>query len=326
MDDSRFAARAQALERAHRERLSLLRTVEHGRLQSWLWRWAVGLLTRPRVPVLARAPAIPRPGPGECALTFVGHATVIVRYARGRAITDPCFARSLRTLRRARPACLPPGALDGIDLVLISHAHADHLHRASLGRLDRATTVIVPPGTSGADGLGFARLVELEPGASFEAGGLSVTAVAAHHRVGWLGRRRAVGYVLRGDGPTVYFAGDTGYSSAFEEIGARFRPDVALLPISGYRPRALRRDHLSPLDALQAFEDLGARLLLPIHHSAFMLGYEPLDEPIAWLLSLVGQRGLRERVAWLEPGESCVAAMQHRSLQIDGSPVSLPEK
>jgi L-ascorbate metabolism protein UlaG (beta-lactamase superfamily) len=91
------------------------------------------------------------------------------------------------------------------------------------------------------------------------------------------------------------------------EVGSRFRPDVALLPISGYRPLTLRRDHLSPLDAIFAFEDLGAQLLVPIHHGAFALGYEPPTEPLIWLRSLASQRKLEERIAWLEPGESCVA-------------------
>jgi L-ascorbate metabolism protein UlaG (beta-lactamase superfamily) len=230
-------------------------------------------------------------------------------------LTDPCFARSLRSLKRVRAPGLPPGALEGLDLVLISHAHADHLHRASLERLDRAVTLIVPPGCSGADGLGFQRVVELEPGASFRSGGLEVTAVAARHRVGLFGRGRAVGYVIRGgDGPSVYFAGDTGYFDGFLEVGAQFRPDVALLPISGYRPRALRADHLSPLDAFYAFEDLGSSLLVPIHHSAFQLGYESLAEPLVWLRSLASQRGKPEQVAWLEPGSSCVVRRPTASL------------
>jgi L-ascorbate metabolism protein UlaG (beta-lactamase superfamily) len=232
-----------------------------------------------------------------------------VRYARARVLFDPCFARSLLTLKRVRAAGLPPGALEGLDLVLITHAHGDHLHRASLERLDRAVTVVVPPGCSGADGLGFQRIVELEPGANFQtpSRSLEITAVHAQHRVGTFGRKRAIGYVVRSDGPTVYFSGDTGYCEVFREVGARFKPDVALLPISGYRPRALRADHLSPLDALYAFEDLGAQLLVPVHHSAFPLGYEPLAEPITWLRSLARARAVTDRIAWLEPGQSCVA-------------------
>jgi L-ascorbate metabolism protein UlaG (beta-lactamase superfamily) len=260
-------------------------------------------------PLLPRRPPppIPLPAAGECALTFIGHATTLIRYARTRVLTDPCFARSLYTLRRARPPVLPDGALENVDLVLISHAHVDHLHRPSLERLDRAATVLVPLGCHGVDKIGFSRVVGLRPGDAFTVHGLSITAVPAQHRVGLFGGQRALGYVIKGDGPTVYFAGDTSYSSGFREVGARFKPDVALLPISGYRPLALRSEHLSPLDALYAFEDLGAQLLLPIHHSAFQLGYEAMTEPLVWLRSLAGARRLDERIAWLEPGESCVA-------------------
>jgi L-ascorbate metabolism protein UlaG (beta-lactamase superfamily) len=148
--------------------------------------------------------------------------------------------------------------------------------------------------------------LQLRAGDVVSVAGLDITAVPAQHRVGFLGHGRALGYVVRGDGPTVYFAGESGYFSGFMEVGARYRPDVALLPISGYRPAALRRDHLSPLDALYAFEDLGAQLMVPIHHGAFALGYEPPAEPLIWLHSLASQRSVEERIAWLEPGESCV--------------------
>jgi L-ascorbate metabolism protein UlaG (beta-lactamase superfamily) len=306
-----FRERVLELEREHRRRHSLARAFEHGWVTSWLWRWLKALLKSTRPSVLAGPPPpIPLPSAGECSLSFIGHATVLVRYANGRVLTDPCFARSLYSLRRARACALPPGALEGLDVILISHDHADHLHPASLDELGRAAhrdaTLVVPPRLRRAHRLDFKNVVELEPGASVRVAGLEVTAVPARHRTGWFGAR-ALGYVVRGDGPTVYFAGDTGYFSGFLDVGARFRPDVALLPISGYRPRALRRDHLSPLDALYAFEDLGARLLVPIHHSAFALGYEPLTEPITWLRSLTSARGLSDRVAWLEPGESCVA-------------------
>ena len=295
------------LAQAHRRRGSLML---HGGVPSWVLRWLGALLPAalggplllPRRP----PPPIPIPATGECSITFIGHATALVRYARARLLTDPLFARSLYTLRRLRPAGLPDGALESLDVVLVSHAHADHLHRPSLERIDRAATIIVPAGVR-LPRLGFRKVIELRAGDVASVAGLDITAVAAQHRVGLLGHGRALGYVVRGDGPTVYFAGESGYFSGFMEVGARFRPDVALLPISGYRPAALRRDHLSPLDAIYAFEDLGAQLLVPIHHGAFALGYEPPAEPLIWLRSLASQRRMEDRIAWLEPGESCVA-------------------
>jgi len=95
----------------------------------------------------------------------------------------------------------------------------------------------------------------------------------------------------------------------FAEIGRRFQPDVALLPIAGYDPLELRDEHLSPLDACCAFEDLNARLLIPTSYGAFPLGYEPLDAPVAWLRDLARDRDwaradAERRVAILDPGQS----------------------
>jgi hypothetical protein len=90
---------------------------------------------------------------------------------------------------------------------------------------------------------------------------------------------------------TVYVAGDTGYFSGFAEIGRRFRPDVALLPIAGYEPASFREEHMSPLDAVYAFEDLGARVLIPTSYGSFPLSYEPLGAPLEWLHEIM-PRGL----------------------------------
>ena len=284
----------------------------HGGVPSWVLKWLRAMMPSALggPPLLTRRPPppIPIPAGGECAITFIGHATALVRYAKARLLTDPCLARSLYSLRRVRPPALPDGALESIDVVLLSHAHSDHLHRPSLERLDRDTAIVLPAGVRASiASLGFRNVVELRAGDATSLAGLEITAVPAQHRVGLFGGGRALGYVVRADGPTIYFAGDSGYFSGFLEVGSRFRPDVALLPISGYRPVALRRDHLSPLDALYALEDLGAQLMVPIHHGAFALGYEPLAEPLIWLRSLASARHAEERIAWLEPGESCVA-------------------
>jgi L-ascorbate metabolism protein UlaG (beta-lactamase superfamily) len=318
-----FRARVRELDEAHRRRSSFML---HGGVPSFVLRWLRALLPAalggplllPRRP----PPPIPIPASGECSLTFIGHATALIRYARARLLTDPLFARSLYTLRRLQPAGLPDGALESIDVVLLSHAHADHLHRPSLERIERTATIVAPAGVRVPE-LGFADVISMRAGDVATVAGLEITAVQAQHRVGLFGHGRALGYVVRGDGPTVYFAGESGYFAGFMEVGARYRPDVALLPISGYRPNTLRRDHLSPLDALYALEDLGAQLMVPIHHGAFALGYEPPSEPLIWLRSLASQRRLEERIAWLEPGESCVA--RRGALQL-GTPSDMPER
>jgi L-ascorbate metabolism protein UlaG (beta-lactamase superfamily) len=310
MASRRALERARELDHLHRQRLAgpgqsgaALAT------QLSFLRAALRQLVRPT----AAPPGtrVPRPPEGTVALTFVGHATVLVSTARTRLLTDPLLADFLWGLRRARAAALHPEDAAEVSLVLVSHAHGDHLHRPSLRRLPRSATVVVPPGCAPLVApLGFARVAALEPGEELVHEDVQVTAVAARHdgTRGLVDRtwRGASGYVVRAAGVSVYFAGDTGYFSGFEEIGQRLRPQVALLPIAGYQPLPMRETHMSPLDALYAFEDLGAELLVPIAHGSFPLGYEPLDEPARWLAELFAARGWQSRLAALAHGETCL--------------------
>jgi L-ascorbate metabolism protein UlaG (beta-lactamase superfamily) len=110
------------------------------------------------------------------------------------------------------------------------------------------------------------------------------------------------GYVLRTGRHSVYHAGDTAYFDGFREIGDRLNPDLALLPIGAYHPASFRKVHTSPEDALQAFVDLRARWMVPMHYGTFRLSYEPVDEPIQRLLTGAEQQGIKNKICVLEEG------------------------
>jgi L-ascorbate metabolism protein UlaG (beta-lactamase superfamily) len=265
------------------------------------------LVTKPvrRSPVSVAPPAA-----GLAELTFVGHATAMLTTSSSRILTDPFLRDFLYGVRRTDAACIHPADLAAVDLVLISHAHRDHLDPSSLRRLPRSATVVVPPRCERvAERLRFADVIVLHPGEEIVHRDVVVTAVAARHDgatgfPAWRWRG-ANGYIVRCPRVCVYFAGDTAYFSGMAEIGQRYRPDVALLPIAGYEPAALRDSHMSPLDAITAFEDLGARLLVPIGFGSFPLGYEPADEPLRWLVELAAERGHAQSLAVLAHGETC---------------------
>jgi len=315
--------RARELERAQRGQL-------HGAARFVLslrfLKTAAGRLTHRPLPVARRSVA--HPPHGVVAVTFIGHATAMITTPAFRIITDPLLRTSFYGLRRAKEAGIADADLDDTQLVLISHAHRDHLDRASLARVSRRATVVVPPGCADlVDDLGFDRVLELASGHTHATADVEVTAVPVRHSgargVGRRARRRgAAGYIVASQGTIVYFAGDTGYFTGFADIGRRLTPDVALLPIAGYEPAGFRDEHLSPLDAIYAFEDLGARVLIPISHGSFPLSYEPLDAPLAWLRRLARERHLggggpsgqddgaaietdQRRVAPLDHGETC---------------------
>jgi L-ascorbate metabolism protein UlaG (beta-lactamase superfamily) len=247
---------------------------------------------------------------GHVNVTFGGHATVLARYERLGIAFDPMLGRWVGGVRRAVEPGLAPGDFEGVGLVLISHRHADHLHLPTLRKLPRKTATIVVPtgGAAWVSALGFARVIELAPGADLELRGVQVIAYATAH--GDSDLARGLSYVVRPSpeselaAPSLYLCGDSGYFSGFADIGERFAPDIAFLPIGGFYPGGFRDRHMSPLDALYAFEDLRARLLVPIHHGAFALSYERLDEPARWLLELATQRGIRDHVMMMEPGQT----------------------
>ena len=157
--------RAQELGRLHRD-------VPVQRYASLIGHWVARWFRAPR-------PAPPEPLPelaaGQVAVTFGGHATVIVRYPGLTVAFDPMLGRWIGGVRRAVEPGLAPGDFSDCGLILISHRHADLLHIPTLQKLPRTATIVVPTGAaSWVSGLGFARVVELQPGADLEIRGVQV--------------------------------------------------------------------------------------------------------------------------------------------------------
>ena len=252
---------------------------------------------------------------GESGVTFIGHSSFLIELGGVRALVDPVFARSLVVLRRQRLPGLDWRSLPTIDVVLLTHAHMDHLNLGSLRRVIRRTRrlsgrtpeVVVPKGVEDlVSRLGFARVHTMEWWQEAQVAGLTVTMTPAQH---WGARmfsdvhRGFGGYVLRGAGVSVYHSGDTAYFGGFREIGRRLAPEIALLPIGAYTPDRYRAVHTSPEDALQAFQDLGSEVMVPMHFGTFRLGREPMDEPPVRLMTEAARLGIEDKIRILAEGE-----------------------
>jgi L-ascorbate metabolism protein UlaG (beta-lactamase superfamily) len=254
----------------------------------------------------------------DLGITFIGHSSFLLQLAGMHVLCDPVFARWLVLLRRQRRPGVKIKHLPATDLVLLSHAHMDHLNRPSLRRIvrrsirltGRAPVAVVPWDVSEliAD-LGFRRVIELRWWESATVGRLRITLTPAKHwGTRWFhdGHRGYGGYVLEGGAQRLYYSGDTAYFGGFREIGARLQPQIALLPIGAYTPDSYRTVHTSPEDALQALADVGARWMVPMHYGTFWLGEEPMEEPVPRLLASAERMGLRDRVRVVEEGETLV--------------------
>jgi L-ascorbate metabolism protein UlaG (beta-lactamase superfamily) len=258
-------------------------------------------------------------GAEEQAVTFIGHSSFLVQMKGLGVLIDPVFATRLIVLRRQRRPGVRVKDLPTIDAVLLTHAHMDHLNRPSLKAIvremrrrgRRAPVAIVPNGVGDlvAD-LGFSEVMALRWWESAEVKGLNVTATPAKH---WGARmfsdthRGFGGYVLEAEGAkSVYHSGDTAYFGGFAEIGKRLKPKIALLPIGAYFPDSYRSVHTSPEEALQGFLDLGSETMVPMHYNTFRLGREPMEEPLARLLTAAEKAGVLGRVEALGEGRTGV--------------------
>jgi len=251
---------------------------------------------------------------GELGVTFIGHASFFVQMGGKNVLLDPNFARWLFLLKRLRRPGLRVADLPPIDLVLVSHAHFDHLHRPSLRALVQnnlrkrgvAPAIVIPTHVSDlVSDLGFSEIIELDWWNTSRHGNLSVTHVPSRHwgaRILKDSHRGYGGFVLQGGAHSLYHAGDTAYFEGFSEIGRRLTPDVALLPIGAYNPEQFRNVHTNPADATQAFLDLKSRWMVPMHYGTFRLSHEPVDEPLQLLDQEARAAGIEDRVLVLEEG------------------------
>lgn len=246
-------------------------------------------------------------------ITFVNHATLLIELDGVNILTDPIYGLMVSPVvpRLQRPG-IPLDDLPPLDLILISHNHYDHLHLGTLRRLARRdpTTILLPLGDARyGQRSGFQDIVETRWWETVKRKGTRITAVPAKHEGGrfpW-GRDKSIccGYVLEASGTTLYYAGDTGYAEMFKEIGARFKPEGALLPIGAYKPYDWFREiHLNPRSAVQAFLDLGAQFLVPYHWGTFKISDEPMSEPPALLRQEAEKSGILNCVHLLNNGES----------------------
>ena len=255
---------------------------------------------------LTDAPLKPTPAlwdDGAITAAWIGHATVLINFLGFRIITDPVFSDrigfniagifTLGPRRLIRPALrveeLPP-----IDLILVSHAHMDHLDTPSLRKFDRSIPVIMAKNTADIiDDDEFATVYELDWGRWTAIRGMRVEALEVKH-FGWRypweedrSRGNPAGrsynaYLLSYRGRHIVFGGDTAYHEHFGQLAARgLGIELAIMPIGAYDPWI--RNHANPEQALAMCDQMGAGTILPIHWNTFVQSEEPTGEPIARL-------------------------------------------
>ena len=269
-------------------------------------------------------PAAPhRPAPAGWAdnavtLAWLGHATLLVNFYGVRILTDPVlFPRigvdigigSVGPLRLVLCA-LAPDELPEIDVVLVSHAHFDHLDTPSLAAIPGRPAAVMAPST--ADLLPRRRYASVQEVRWDESvrlatarGDVLVRGIEVKH---WGARIRRdtwrgyTGFVIEREGRRLLIGGDTAETPVFAGH-RRYGPfDAAVMPVGAYDPWI--RTPCTPEQAVVMADAAGARLFVPVHHQTFQLSREPFREPIERTEAALAQEA--DRLAIRDIGQTVV--------------------
>lgn len=251
-------------------------------------------------------PVLAPPDADKVRVTWIGHASFFLQFAGHSVIVDPNWAKWHGPVRRQRQPGLDLHGVPEVDLVLVTHAHFDHLHKPSLKILQAREGIVVPKGSGTlVRRLGFPATYEVKVWDELLFDQLEIIHTPSHH---WGARflhdthRDYGGYLVRAGGKSVFHCGDSAYFDGFEEIGKRYEIDIALMPIGAYEAPSGRDVHMNPEEAVRAFADLGAKLLIPMHYGTFPLGNEPHDEPVERLLAEADRLGIIDQILVPEEG------------------------
>jgi L-ascorbate metabolism protein UlaG (beta-lactamase superfamily) len=252
--------------------------------------------------------------PNGITAAWLGHSTVLLNFYGVNVITDPALFRrvgadtplgTIGAKRLVAPA-LTPSQLPAIDLVLLSHAHMDHLDSATLRCLPETTRAVTAHAT--ADLLRDTKLKKPKELSWGEAtniatrnGDVRVQAFEVKH---WGARwkhdnyRGYNGYIISREGKKIIFGGDTAWTESFRSLRNHGPYDLAIMPIGAYQPWVC--SHCTPEQAVRMANDADAQHFLPIHFKTFVFGREGMVEPMERLEAAIEP----ERIALREVGET----------------------
>ena len=262
--------------------------------------------TEPREALKAKKYIYTEPGSVENVLiTWFGHSTVLIQMHGMNILVDPVFAERTSPVSFAGPkrfSKFPCGivGLPHIDMVLLTHDHYDHVDYESLRQLeDKTDRFIVPLGIDKdleKFGIRQDKITNMAWWEELNINGLTVACTPSRHFAGRFlidaGKALWCSWTLKDEYHTIFDSGDGGYGEHFTDIQAKYGPvDLALLDSAQYSTR-WHDVHMFPEEAVQAAQDVDARIAMAVHWGAFVLSNHSWNDPVSRFTTRAKEVGL----------------------------------
>jgi len=242
---------------------------------------------------------------GQFSFSWLGHSSILISMENQLILVDPVLEERASPFtwigpKRFHPSPITAEELPGIDVLLITHDHYDHLEQSTLVAIsEKVERFIVPLGIGALLedwGINPTKIIELDWWETHSSGSLKFYATPAVHyssRGLFDGNQRLwCSWSIVGQEKRAFISGDSGYFDGFKNIGERLGPfDVTFLKIGSYNDKGTWRAlHMTPEEAGQQYLDLGGQLLVPLHWATFDLALHPWYEPIDRLVAFSKQK------------------------------------
>ncbi|MBI2416996.1 MAG: MBL fold metallo-hydrolase [Ignavibacteriales bacterium] len=239
-------------------------------------------------------------------IAWLGHSTVLMKLFGKFILTDPVLYDTIGVNlmglvigpTRYSPMPLERNAIPKPDIVLLSHAHMDHMDTRSLSYLSEKypgeIDCITAYNTQDViEDMPWKSLREIDWGQQAFLGDIRFKALQVKH-FGWrypgekdrsrgyfADGRSYNAYIIEKNGKKILFGGDTAMTDSFAKADEQV--DIAIMPIGAYMP--WRFNHCNPEEAMQMAASMQAKTFIPIHCNTFRQGMEPVEEPVQRMIA-----------------------------------------
>jgi L-ascorbate metabolism protein UlaG (beta-lactamase superfamily) len=249
-------------------------------------------------------------------LVWLGHASFLLTLNGKNILIDPVL-NDIPFVKRLVGIPFDRDSIKHINYILLSHAHFDHCDKKSLHTIIQQNPQVKVFGPLKSTALlkSFDKRFYVQEAGWYQQFKLDDDAIEIYYMPAFHWYKRGLSddnemlwgsIIIKYNGTTIYFMGDSGYNTHFKEIASFFpNIDYCLMGVGAYQPAyMMKTSHMNPEEAVDAFHDLGGKTFIPMHYGTYDLADEPIGEPLRKLKDMENNKTIKGKLLTPQIGQT----------------------